>query len=218
MKQLHIRSQRVAWLFGLALFTAACDNPNPVSPSGSEAIAPLGARMTLCHRTGNGTYSLIEVSGAAMAAHLAHGDEAPNNGRFSATCALLPSVPPPPPVPPPPDPVPPPPLPPTLSCGAPAGATHPGSTVFPGPTVDATSGVSLEFAVTLSPAPTGTTWMVREVRDSLATGLTVRQSTVALTDGRYQGSIFTSGGLTFVREIRFTVDNLSCSLFWNINP
>jgi hypothetical protein len=60
--------------------------------------------------------------------------------------------------------------------------------------------------------------MVRETRDTFATGVQVRQSNVLLSGGKYEESIFTSGGIAFVREMRFTLDGASCSLFWNINP
>ena len=210
--------QRLAWLCGLALVATACNNPNPASPSlaGGSGAAAAG-RIPLCHRTGSSSYVLIEVSASAENAHLAHGDGRPGTAPFDVNCTLLPA-PPPAPVPPP-DPVPPPPPQPlTLSCGAPTGATHAGSTTYPGPTTSAIGGVQLEFAVTASPAPAGDVWMVREIRDNLATGIQVRQSNVLLSGGSYQGSMFTSGSLSFVREMRFTLDNASCSLFWNINP
>jgi hypothetical protein len=79
-------------------------------------------------------------------------------------------------------------------------------------------GATLEFAVTASPAPAGSLLMLREIRDTSSTGVVVNQALVPLSDGSYQGSMFTSGGLSFVREMRFTFDTASCSLFWNINP
>lgn len=89
--------------------------------------------------------------------------------------------------------------------------------MFPGPTVNATQGATLQFLVTASPAPASDTWMVREIRDTRPSGLTVVQSNVLLSNGSYQGSIFTSTLGSFLREIRFTLDGASCSLFWSIN-
>lgn len=209
MKQRQICSPRLLWLCGLAIVVTACDNnSNPVSPS--AMLEPLGARVTVCHRTGGGTFMLLEVSASAYAGHMSHGDGMPNTEGYDGNCAARSSAPPPPP--PPPDP-----LPLTLACGAPAGATNPGSTVFPGPTVNATQGATLQFLVTASPAPASDTWMVREIRDTRPSGLTVVQSNVLLSNGSYQGSIFTSTLGSFLREIRFTLDGASCSLFWSIN-
>jgi hypothetical protein len=86
------------------------------------------------------------------------------------------------------------------------------------PVSTANGGVSIDFAVTANPTPAGDTWMMREVIDNFSTGVQVRQTNVLLIGGAYQGSIFTSGGMSFVREIRFTLDTATCSLFWNINP
>jgi hypothetical protein len=95
---------------------------------------------------------------------------------------------------------------------------HPGSTVFPGPTVDATLGVYLDFLVTASPAPASGTSIRREIRDTRSTGETVMTSNHLLSAaGSYQGFIFLSGEGSFLREIRFTLDGTSCSLFWSIN-
>jgi uncharacterized repeat protein (TIGR01451 family) len=54
-----------------------------------------GPKVTLCHRTGNGSFHLISVSIDAEPAHLAHGDGRPGGavpgqaGRsFSATCSV----------------------------------------------------------------------------------------------------------------------------------
>ena len=60
--------------------------------------------------------------------------------------------------------------------------------------------------------------MLREIFEYFATGVQVRQSTVVLTDGRYQDWIFTSGSVSRVREMRFTLSKASCSLFRNLNP
>ena len=238
MKKSQTRGQRLVWLCGLAFIVAGCDNPtNPTSPSavpapGAGIIAPLGVgagpqtastpiavgagpqtasalrgarpeKYTVCHMKASGTYVPIEVSGSAMAAHQAHdGDWMPEDG--SCSSSDLPTDP--PPV--------------TLSCGAPTGATNPGSTSSPGPTVDTTAGVNLEFAVAANPIPTSSTWIVREVLDEYVTGpVHPPPTSVELKDGTYESFIFTSGSISFVREIRFTLDDaVSCSLFWNINP
>ena len=155
----------------------------------------------------SGTVVPIEVSESAVAAHLVHGDGTPDDGSFDESCSPSDPRTDPPAV--------------TLSCGAPTGATNPGSTSFPGPTVDTIAGgVSFEFAVAANPIPTSSTWIVREVLEEYVTG-PVPPTTTSVpleADGTYEGSIWTSGGLSFVREIRFTLDAASCSLFWNINP
>ncbi len=212
MRKLQACSPRLLWLCVLVIVATACDNrSNPASPS--AMLEPGGNRVTLCHRTSGGTFMLLEVSASAYQGHMSHGDGMPNTEGYDGNCVARSSEPPPPPPPPPP----PDPLPLTLACGAPAGATNPGSTVFPGPTVNATNGATLDFVVTASPAPAANTWMVRETRDTRPSGLTVVQSNVLLSNGRYQGSIFTSGLGSFLREIRFTLDGASCSLFWSIN-
>jgi hypothetical protein len=79
--------------------------------------------------------------------------------------------------------------------------------------------VTLGFSVTANPPTSGNVLMVREIRDTFSpTDVRVRQDTAVLVNGIYRSSIFTSGTLSFVREIRFTLDTATCSLFWNINP
>ena len=54
-----------------------------------------GPKVQLCHKTGNGTFRLIEVSTDAEAAHLAHGDGKPGQAvpgqagkTFSSSCSV----------------------------------------------------------------------------------------------------------------------------------
>jgi hypothetical protein len=63
---------------------------NPPSNNGKKAD-----KVDVCHRTGNGTFILINVNGNALPAHLAHGDgvpegEVPNQPgkHFTTTCAI----------------------------------------------------------------------------------------------------------------------------------
>ena len=183
--------------------------PIAVGAGPQTASARRGARpgkYTVCHMKASGTYVPIEVSGSAMAAHQAHyGDWMPEDGSCSSSD---PPTTDPPPV--------------TLSCGAPTGAINPGSTSYPGPTVDTIAGgVSLEFAVAANPIPTSSTWIDREVLDEYVTGPVPPTTTPILlkADGTYDGSSWTSGSISFVRQIRFILDDAaSCSLFWNINP
>ena len=148
----------------------------------------------MCHMKASGTYVPIEVSGSAMAAHQAHyGDWMPEDGSCSSSD---PPTTDPPPV--------------TLSCGAPTGAINPGSTSYPGPTVDTIAGgVSLEFAVAANPIPTSSTWIDREVLDEYVTGPVPPTTTPILlkADGTYDGSSWTSGSISFVRQIRFILDD-----------
>ena len=169
-------------------------------------LRPLGnsdiAKYTVCHMRASGTYVPIEVSESAVAAHRAHGDWTPDDGSCSSSD-------------PPTD------LPPvTLSCGALTTVGGiPGSTASPGPGVDTTQGgVFLGFAVTATPPPPTPTMGVREIFDTDANGTTSWTSEFWLWNGTYEQRVWTSGAVSFVREIRFTLDAASCSLFWNINP
>ena len=180
--------------------------PIAVGAGPQTASALRGARpgkYTVCHMKASGTYVPIEVSGSAMAAHQAHdGDWMPEDGSCSSSD-------------PPTD------LPPvTLSCGAPTTEGGiPGSIVSPGPGVDTTQGgVFLGFAVTATPPPPTPTKGVREIFDTDANGTTSTTSDFWLWNGTYEQGVWTSGAVSFVREIRFTLDDASCSLFWNINP
>ena len=44
------------------------------STSTSTATTTTGRKVTLCHKTGNGTFRAITVAKSAVAAHLRHGD------------------------------------------------------------------------------------------------------------------------------------------------
>jgi hypothetical protein len=62
---------------------------------GQTLTEPEGPKVQLCHRTGNGSYHLIEVAVSAEPAHRAHGDgkigeNVPNQAgtRFGAGCAV----------------------------------------------------------------------------------------------------------------------------------
>jgi len=60
------------------------------------ATAQLG-RAPVCHTTGNGSYSLLNVNGNALPAHLAHGDGLPGasveGGVLGDDCSVVPVVP-----------------------------------------------------------------------------------------------------------------------------
>jgi hypothetical protein len=54
-----------------------------------------GPKVQLCHRTGNGSYHLIEISASAEPAHRAHGDAKPGEAvpaspgkTFTASCTV----------------------------------------------------------------------------------------------------------------------------------
>lgn len=80
-------------LVGSAL--AACaDGPLPTSadPAPLRAGGALFARasqVSVCHRTGSGSYTLLTINGNALAAHLAHGDAAPGADVPDGTGATL---------------------------------------------------------------------------------------------------------------------------------
>ena len=97
------RIAHVTFSMVAALVVYACtQGSNPTSPSSVPSAAPGGngqltvraaGKVDLCHRTGNGSYHLINVSLAAEGAHRAHGDAAPGEGvpgdpylRFDGAC------------------------------------------------------------------------------------------------------------------------------------
>lgn len=62
--------------------TACADAPmSPTSDSfrisPGEASFARASQVSVCHRTGSGTYELLTINGNALAAHEAHGDAAP---------------------------------------------------------------------------------------------------------------------------------------------
>ena len=172
------------WLFTVIILGAGCDtSTSPANPSGisldtsvslvataSSAAPTISAlrrgrrpqKIRLCHLTAHARYVPITVPEPSVPAHLEHGDGEAAGPNFDGNC-----TPPGPSEDPPVDPIPA-----TLWCGAPAGATHPGGTEFPGPAVDTSSGgVDLEFAVSVSPPPSVDTWITKETYDTYATGV-----------------------------------------------
>jgi hypothetical protein len=76
---------------GTVTATANTGPVNDSDPSHYFGVVPTpdeGAKVRLCHRTGNGSYHLIEVSQSAVPAHLGHGDGYPGQGTFTASCGL----------------------------------------------------------------------------------------------------------------------------------
>jgi hypothetical protein len=66
--------------FSLLFLLSACMKEEVLPPVSEEPLSGLQARngkVTICHREGNGDYHSIEVSVAALDAHLAHGDGVP---------------------------------------------------------------------------------------------------------------------------------------------
>ena len=49
-----------------------------IAASGAIAIGSPQAKVDVCHRTGNGSFHEINISGNALPAHLAHGDVLPD--------------------------------------------------------------------------------------------------------------------------------------------
>jgi hypothetical protein len=45
-----------------------------IAASGANAIGKPTEKVDVCHRTGNGSFHQINISGNALPAHLAHGD------------------------------------------------------------------------------------------------------------------------------------------------
>lgn len=81
-----------------ALAASACDQPSaPTSPFLAPSLLETagGDNVDLCHRTGNGSYHLVQVSPDAEPAHRAHGDAAPGEPvpgdpylRFGPACEV----------------------------------------------------------------------------------------------------------------------------------
>lgn len=98
------RSIAVSFVLVATLVASACDqSSNPASPSSVSSavladnghLAVRADKGNICHRTGDGSYSLINVSGNAAGAHRAHGDGVPGEGvpddpylRFGDACQL----------------------------------------------------------------------------------------------------------------------------------
>lgn len=68
--------------------------PSKMNPSTSKQGKKTG-KVDVCHRRGNETFILINISGNALPAHLAHGDGLPNglvpgqpNTKFGADCSI----------------------------------------------------------------------------------------------------------------------------------
>ena len=70
-----------------ALIISACQQ-SPMAPASvgngtgvpGQGLAVKAAKVDVCHREGNGSFHLINVSGNALPAHLAHGDGQPGGG------------------------------------------------------------------------------------------------------------------------------------------
>ena len=91
-----------------ALIVSACQESPTASDSVANETAVLGqtfaakpaakpaAKVDVCHLEGNGSFHLINVSGNALAAHLAHGDVQPGDDvpgnpgkKYSGSCAPI---------------------------------------------------------------------------------------------------------------------------------
>ena len=97
----HLFASAVGIAVGSALIVSACNQ----SPTGSDSLeneTTLGqtfatkkaAKVDVCHLDDEGAYHLINVSGNALAAHLAHGDGQPGGDvtgspgkKFSGSCS-----------------------------------------------------------------------------------------------------------------------------------
>ena len=79
-----------------ALIISACQQSPTAPGSVGNATAVPGqlavkggskaSKVDVCHREGNGSYHLINVSGNALSAHLGHGDGQPGDGTFDGAC------------------------------------------------------------------------------------------------------------------------------------
>jgi len=212
-------------LAAIAAFGAAgCGHaPGLMSPTLAVGVSSLsavgvgGQKAQLCHVTGNGHFTSIEVSVAAEPTHRAHGDAAPGEAVpgqagtvFGSDC--VPSAEPqaPGPAPGPAQ---------ALVCGAPPNAVNPGSTSPPGPTLDTTGGAQIiQYQVTAVPAPA---WAMISSAIYLDGALFVTlpdrwlDSSGVYTQYNHQVNMNTTSA---VYEVRFWLDNSQCSLFWNLNP
>jgi hypothetical protein len=98
-----MRTQDRSWLVvclaaSAALVTVACEGGRtPASPSANAAVSLSSAsqapKVDVCHAEANGSFHLIDVSGNALSAHLAHGDAQPGDAvpgvkgkRFDEAC------------------------------------------------------------------------------------------------------------------------------------
>ena len=60
------------------LFTALVPAMVLVSVTTATAVGKPHDQVDVCHRTGNGAFHEINISGNALSAHLAHGDVLPD--------------------------------------------------------------------------------------------------------------------------------------------
>jgi len=88
---------------GSALIVSACNqSPTATDSVGNETAvlgqtfatkpAPKAAKapkVDVCHLDDEGGYHLINVSGNALSAHIAHGDGQPGDGTFDEACGLV---------------------------------------------------------------------------------------------------------------------------------
>lgn len=67
----------------VAVALSACAEGPVAPPASSSGLDPAGvlfakaAQVSVCHRTGDGSYQLLTINGNALAAHQAHGDALP---------------------------------------------------------------------------------------------------------------------------------------------
>jgi hypothetical protein len=78
----------------LAICAIGCSNQGPMSPQTANTAGFDGSlsgeaklpKVDVCHITGNGKYVLINISGSALPAHLAHGDSLPGEDGLDDSC------------------------------------------------------------------------------------------------------------------------------------
>jgi hypothetical protein len=84
---------------GLAIVACAGETPTDTTQALAPGDAALArtAKVDICHVRGNGDFHLINVSGNAQEAHLAHGDALPGHAHptldgyaLSAACEVVP--------------------------------------------------------------------------------------------------------------------------------
>ena len=82
---------------GSALIVSACNQSPTATDSVGNETAVVGqtfatkkaAKVDVCHLDDEGAYHLINVSGNALSAHIAHGDGQPGDGTFDEACGLV---------------------------------------------------------------------------------------------------------------------------------
>lgn len=87
--------KKITFLLLFAIALISCEKDSELTPlDNMNSLETRGAKVTICHLTGNGEFKQKEINENAVSAHLAHGDAFPgtcyDNGLFMGyDCQLI---------------------------------------------------------------------------------------------------------------------------------